>query len=148
VFAGFFGGVTSLTPVLGADCFSAPAGLVGWWPGDGNARDIAGTNNGVLQGGATASAPGVAGTAFRFDGTNGYVQIPDAAALRPTNLTVEAWVQFSSLNSAGTSAAGQQYIVFKQNTLAANFEGYYLGKTRQTGGDAFVFIVSSATGLA
>ena len=60
-----------------------PAGLVGWWPGDGNANDIVGTNNGMLQGGATATAAGVVGQAFSFDGTNGYVQIPDSPALRP-----------------------------------------------------------------
>ena len=96
--------LASLIPVLhvsGAGCLSAPPGLVGWWPGDGSASDIAGTNNGALQGGATASAAGLAGSAFAFDGTNGYVQIPDAAALRPTNLTVEVWVLFSALDSAG-----------------------------------------------
>ncbi|MGD0260559.1 MAG: hypothetical protein ABSD29_12135, partial [Verrucomicrobiota bacterium] len=42
-------------------CFPAPSGLVSWWPGDGNANDIASTNNGTLQGGATANAPGVVG---------------------------------------------------------------------------------------
>ncbi|MCX6905514.1 MAG: hypothetical protein NTW03_18960, partial [Verrucomicrobia bacterium] len=81
-------------------CFSPPAGLVGWWPGDGNARDIQGTNHGTLQGGATATAAGKVAQAFSLDGTNGYVQNPDTAALRPANLTVEAWVLFSSLNSA------------------------------------------------
>lgn len=30
-----------------------PAGLIGWWPGDGDARDISGNNNnGTLQNGA------------------------------------------------------------------------------------------------
>ncbi|MGD0263190.1 MAG: immunoglobulin domain-containing protein, partial [Verrucomicrobiota bacterium] len=133
--------------VAAADCFSAPAGLVGWWPGDGNANDIAGTNNGVLEGGATASATGVVGLAFTFNGTNGYVQIPDSSVLKPTNLTVEAWVLFNSLDSAGSgsSPAGQQYIVFKQNSRSSNFEGYDLGKWRVTGGDVFAFRVSSSS---
>ena len=129
-----------------ANCFSVPAGLVGWWPGDGSANDITGTNDGTLQGGATASAAGLVGPAFTFDGTNGYVQIPDSPVLRPTNLTVEAWVLFNSLNSAGTASAGQQYIVFKQNTRSSTFEGYYLGKERRASGDVFVFDVSSAAG--
>ena len=117
-----------------AGCLNAPSGLVGWWPGDGNANDIAGGNNGSLQGGATASAAGEVGSAFSFDGTNGYVQIPDAPALKPTNLTVEAWVRFASLDSTVSGApAGEQYIVFKQNTRNSNFEGYYLGKSRVTG---------------
>ena len=41
------------------DCFSPPSGLVGWWPANGNANDIVGTNNGALEGGATANAPGL-----------------------------------------------------------------------------------------
>ena len=75
------------------------------------------------------------------------VQIPDSAALRPTNLTIEAWVRFSSLDSAGSggSPAGDQYIVFKQNTRRPNFEGFDLSKTRVAGGDVFRFLVTSAT---
>ena len=146
------GVVTSAVAVLtvlvpSASCSSAPSGLAGWWPGDGNANDIAGTNNGTLQGGATANGVGMVGSAFTFDGTNGYVQIPDAPALKPTNLTVEAWVQFASLNSSVSgAAAGEQYIVFKQNSRSGNFEGYYLGKTRIAGQDHFTFQISSASG--
>src|SRR3954465_897744 len=85
-----------------ATCFSAPINIAGWWPGDGNASDITGTNNGTLQGGATASGAGMVGSAFTLDGTNGFVQIPNSASLRPTNLTIEAWVRFSGLDSAGS----------------------------------------------
>ena len=117
-----------------AACLPAPAGIAGWWPGDGSGNDLAGTNNATLQGGANASTPGLVGLGFSFDGTNGYVQIPDSPLLRPANLTVEAWVQFSSLNSSGTAPAGQQYIVFKQNSRSSPFEGYNLAKMRTTGG--------------
>jgi len=125
-----------------------PAGLVGWWPGQGNADDVAGTNNGTLQGSATATAAGVVGSAFSFDGTTGYVQIPDSPVLRPTNLTVEAWVRFDSLDSPGLGGAfpGEQYIVFKQNSRTNHFEGYFLGKGRIGARDFFVFAVSSASG--
>ncbi len=127
-------------------CFSAPPGLVGWWPGDGSAADIASTNNGTLQGGATANATGIVGPAFSFDGTNGFVQISNAASLQPTNLTIEAWVRFSSLDSppVGGSPAGNQYIIFKQNTRSGNFEGFDLAKTRMGGSDVFLFLVTSA----
>jgi internalin A len=134
--------------VAAADCFPAPSGMVSWWPGDGNAGDIAGTNSGTLQGGATANGMGVIGSAFSFDGTNSYVQIPDSLALKPANLTIEAWVNFSGLDSAlsGTAPAGDQYIVFKQNSQTYNFEGYSLEKYRIASGDAFMFTVGSASG--
>lgn len=130
-----------------ADCLPTPSGLVGWWPGDGNASNVLGTNNGTLQGGATANVPGLVGSAFNFDGTNNFVEIPNAPILQPTNLTIEAWIQFTGLDSAGTGpAAGVQNIIFKQNTQSSSFEGYDLGKTRVSGSDYFRFIVSSGSG--
>ncbi len=131
-----------------ASCLQPPANLVGWWPGDGNANDIAGTNeNGTLMGGAIATAAGLDGQAFSFDGTSGFVQIPDSPALDPANLTIETWVRFASLDSSGFGApAGDQYMVFKQNSHATTFEGYDLSKTRVAGGDVFRFLLSSAAG--
>jgi uncharacterized protein YpmS len=131
-----------------ASCTPSPTGLIGWWPGDGTANDLLGLNSGLLLGGASASAVGLDGYAFSFDGTNGYVQIADSPTLRPTNLTIEAWVRFSSLDSAGSggSPPGDQYIVFKQNSKSGDFEGFDLGKTRIAGNDYFQFIVSSSAG--
>jgi alpha-tubulin suppressor-like RCC1 family protein len=130
-----------------ASCFPAPTNLVGWWPGEGSAADTIGTNNGTLQGGATASAAGMVGSAFGFDGTNSFVAISNSALLRPTNFTIEAWVRFTSLDSAGSggSPAGDQYIIFRQNTRSTDFEGFDLSKTRVGGTDVFRFLVSSAT---
>ncbi len=131
-------------------CVPAPAGLVGWWPGEENADDLAGVNSGLLQGGATARVPGRVGQAFSFDGTSGSVRIPDSPELRPAELTVEAWVLFSALDSpgAGGSPPGQQYLVFKQNSRINTFEGYSLGKSRTANGDVFSFVVASASGQA
>ena len=131
-----------------ATCSPPASGIVGWWPGEGNANDFIGTNNGTFVGGATANAAGVVGTAFSFDGTNSYVQFPDSSVFHPSNLTVEAWIRFSSLDSAasGGSPAGEQYIIFKQNTLNGNFEGFDLGKERVSGSDHFRFAVSSSAG--
>ena len=136
------------TSVIANVVLLAPSGLIAWWPGEGNANDLAGANNGALLGGATATAPGKVGQAFSFDGTNGYVSIPDSPILRPANFTIEAWVRFTSLDSAGSgsSPAGDQYIVFKQNTRTSDFEGFELGKTRVAGGDVFRLRIASATG--
>jgi hypothetical protein len=144
------GSVTSspaaLTVNWASECTSVPPGLVGWWPGDGSGRDIAGTNHGTLMGGSTATSNGVTGLAFDFDGTNKYVQIEDAPELKPTNLTVVCWVMFDNLDAPGTSPyVGQQYLVFKQNSKFYNFEGYVLSKDR-THADIILWEVSSAAG--
>ena len=59
-----------------ADCVSRPAGLVAWWSADGRANDIVGSHNGTLSGGASF-ATGEGRQAFSFDGSSGYVQVPD-----------------------------------------------------------------------
>ena len=104
-----------------------------------------------MEGVATATSSGVDGLCFNFDGTNGDVLIPDSPSLHPTNLTVEGWVRFNSLDSSFTSNPGHQYIVFKKNQDSINFEGFGLGKDRYpsvpiAGGDVFYFNASSADG--
>ena len=46
-----------------------------------------------VEGGYTT---GQVGQAFSFDGTSQYVRVPDSPSLKPTNLTIEGWFQFSS----------------------------------------------------
>src|ERR1035437_2449033 len=140
--------VATLVVEVPPPCQPAPPDLVGWWRGEGNADDLAGTNNDAWQGSATTSTLGMVGQAFSFDGTNDFVQIPDAPELNPTNLTIEAWVLSSSLDSdgSGTSPPGQQYIVFKQNSGGNTSGGYQLGKARTADGDVFSFVVSSDSG--
>jgi lysophospholipase L1-like esterase len=132
-----------------ADCTPIPTGIVSWWGGDGNAADLVGTNSGILQGGASAGGTGMVGSAFTFNGTNSYVQIPDSPVFHPTNFTLEFWVRFASLDSAGLggSPAGDQYVVFKQNSRSTLFEGFDLSKTR-SGNDYFRFEVTSSNGTS
>ncbi len=78
---------------------SKPAlGLVSWWPGEGNANDIAGTNNGTPQN--ITYTNGVVGQAFVFNGSNSYVKIPASASLdvgtNNTGFTLETWVNPAS----------------------------------------------------
>ena len=147
----FAAGLLIAVRVPAQNCDPAPAGLIGWWPGDGGANDIFSTNNGTLDGGATATTPGVVGTAFLFDGTNGYVSIPDSPVLHPTNLTIEAWVRCDLLDTPPiNSYPGQQYIIFHQNAEYADFEGFDLAKDREpryTGtNDTWCFEVTSPAG--
>src|SRR5205823_6117745 len=79
-----------------SECVPAPAGLVSWWRGEGNATDSLRTNDGNPVGGVTF-APGRIGQAFSFDGT-GEVFVNDAPPLNVQALTADAWIFPTSLD--------------------------------------------------
>ena len=72
------------------------------------------------------------------------MQIPDAAALKPANVSIEAWVW---LDPSLPANQGGEQIVFKKNTWSAWFEGYSLLKLpvdngNGTSSERFQFCVS------
>jgi hypothetical protein len=72
-------------------CASPPSGLASWWPGDGDANDIIGINNGSLQGNVTF-VPGMVGQAFSFDGGS-YVDASDSnLPVGNSSATISAWI--------------------------------------------------------
>ena len=77
-----------------------PAGIVAWWPGQGNAQDVAGTNNGVLAP-DVCFGPGVIGKAFYLADTKAYITVPASPSLdigsRGTGLTIETWICSSNV---------------------------------------------------
>jgi Concanavalin A-like lectin/glucanases superfamily len=75
-----------------AQCLPPPAGLVAWWPGDGNATDIIGGNNGTLVGTVTygTALQGKVSQAFSFSGS-GQVSLPSAPT--SNDFTIDAWVR-------------------------------------------------------
>lgn len=73
-------------------CVTTPAGLISWWPGDGDAADIHGLNSGSHNG--VSFVPGVVDQAFSFDGVDDYVEVADAANLQlAADLTIDFWVK-------------------------------------------------------
>jgi hypothetical protein len=73
-------------------CVQPPAGLVGWWAGEGNTYDSLYVNNGTFQGVPTFGA-GTVGQAFDLNGTNRYVDVGNGAGLNPTAaITIEGWI--------------------------------------------------------
>jgi len=88
-------------------CFPPPAGLTGWWPGDGNTDDIIGGRNAVLQGDAT-TGPGLVDQAFFLDGDGDFVDVPHDEALNAGtgDFTVDLWVLFNNTE-------GEQILVEK-----------------------------------
>jgi uncharacterized repeat protein (TIGR01451 family) len=92
--------VTASLTVKTTNCLPDPSGIVSWWPGDGTAADITGTNNGILMDG-TSFGTGEVGQAFRLDGVANYVLIPNSATLNPTGpFSIETWIQASSAQSS------------------------------------------------
>jgi hypothetical protein len=81
-------------------CVAPSPDLVSWWTGDANASDSARNHDGALIGGASF-APGIVDQAFRLDGVDDAVQMPDARAwtLGDDDFTIDAWINFASLPS-------------------------------------------------
>jgi hypothetical protein len=130
-------------------CVPAPAGMVGWWPGNGSAQDAVAGNNGQFAG-DTLFAPAVVNQGFKLDGFGDSVEIPDSAALKPAQVSVEAWVRFDSLTTPIVSqfgSVGLEYVIFKKNTRTFNFEAYALRKQRESGVDRLAFSIGDVTAI-
>ena len=117
VVANAFGSTNSANAVLTVNppppCTPSPSDLIDWWPGEGDAKDIAGGNDGTMAGGMSY-ARGAAGQAFSFDGTSGCVSVPDSPSLDSltTNITIELWMKAAQL----TANADWKGIVTKGNS--------------------------------
>ena len=92
-----------------------PAGLISWYRAENNLLDDIGTNHGTLFG-TTSYRPGKVGTAFSIPGSSGVV-IPDSPSLRPTSVTFETWVNFTTTGGLQT-IAGKPYGTGIQNSWA------------------------------
>lgn len=89
------------------ECLTSPSGLVGWWPGDENGTDLVGGRTATFRGGASKGA-GLVGEAFVLNGTNAFIEVPDAPALNfgTNDFTAALWVNFDS-------TAGEQVLIEK-----------------------------------
>ncbi len=99
----------SAGPMANAACDAPPAGIVAWWPGQGNANDIIGTNNGTFVG-AVGYTNGEVGEAFVFDGNEQLVSVGNSSALQLQNFTIETWVKRSS--ASVVTAPGGNAVIF------------------------------------
>jgi hypothetical protein len=113
-------------------CEPPPSGLISWWPGEGNANDIVGGNNGVPTGGVTYAA-GKVGQSFVFNGSTSYITVPASPSLdigaTGSGITIEGWINpVSSDENApivewdSSSTDGLQFWVQQPLWLFANLE--------------------------
>jgi len=108
-----------------------PGDLVSWWPGDGNAQDIQGTNDGTLEGATFVT--GKVGEAFSFDGVDDSFSADGSGTLNITGdqVTIDAWIKlennpttdqaFTSLIGKNNFPDGQPYqIVFESGPIGSD----------------------------
>jgi len=93
-------------------------GLMSWWPGNGNALDIIGPNDGTLENDATF-APGKVGQAFSFDGVDDYVIASATNISDLQQLTIDAWVKHNSLSSGSI----QRYVTLGNEKAVLRYGG-------------------------
>jgi hypothetical protein len=102
-------------------CVLAPAGLLNWWPADGNPNDIYGSLAGTPANGFSY-AGGEQGLAFHFDGVSSYMILGAPSVAPPW--TVCLWV--NRQNAPGPSAG-----LLSDGTYSLKLEQY--NGTRQVG---------------
>ena len=121
-YVGYGGVPAALTDgdVLSRAVVGPADGLAAHWPldgSDGTATDAAGGNDGSVRGTPARSVPGVYdSTAYAFDGPDDYVEVADAAAIRPAKLTFGGWFRTDS-------GANEQTLVQKADARFGD-EGY------------------------
>ncbi len=98
-------------------CVPGPAGLVDWWPGDGSAADIQGTNHGALLNGAGFAA-GVVNFGFSFDGSNDEIAVGDNFGSTFNNFSIVFWARPTAARTSTTERTsgddgftGQRYAI-------------------------------------
>jgi hypothetical protein len=108
-----------------------PAGIISWWPGDGDATDSVGGNNGTLHGGVTF-AVGEVGQAFNLNGVNAYVDFGSAPALNVQDFTLDAWVSVDPSQNTG-----ERRVISRDDIFVEGSEGrqlYTLKSSSNAGG--------------
>jgi len=111
---------TTSTTINAAVCAAPPAGMIAWWPAEGNGKDVMGptAEDGALVNGL-GFAPGKVGQAFNFDGVDDYVEVPDSAGVDLTRaISIDAWVK--------PNVSADQIIVSKYDTAQVPEKVSYL----------------------
>ena len=71
----------------------AEAGLVAYWPLDGNTDDVTGNGNGGILDGEAQWVEGVIGEALEFDGATGWIDAGNDPSLAPSPMSSTFWLK-------------------------------------------------------
>ncbi len=103
------GGQSSSAPVqLCVQGLGRPAGLVGYWPFDGDATALIGTDGNMVNGAVAApDHNGISGGALFFDGTQAQrVEIPGGGGLNGASQgSISLWVKWTGMQDTGFGGA-------------------------------------------
>ncbi|MBA4312784.1 MAG: hypothetical protein C0417_09160 [Chlorobiaceae bacterium] len=126
-------------------------GLVAWYPFNGSANDESGNNNnGTLIGGITPTTDrfGNANGAFLYDGSTGYIKVPNSSSLQSptTAITLSGWVLINRfpglvnviglINKSTTENYGQYFLSYQ------NWNGPYAGSVLNQNGSGYGFYLA------
>ena len=108
-------------------CTPAPANLVSWWPADGFASDVIGSNNPSSLIDITYPT-GKVGRAFAFNGLNSRITIPNSPSLNfgsNAGFSIEGWVKVlpSILAEPYLLPNYDNVPLFEKRSLSAGFAG-------------------------
>jgi hypothetical protein len=98
--------VTPYSDTCNAVSGSLTQGLVGYWPFCGNANDDSGNGNNGTVNGATLTTDrfGNANSAYTYNGTSSYINVPNSASLQFNGgITISAWINPNTIPASGAS---------------------------------------------
>jgi len=135
-------------PAAAQTCIEPPAGLLGWWPGDGDSIDLQSGLHGVAVNGASYS-PGLVGEAFDFngvdDGRDDRVDLPASALDGLGDFTVEMWVQSEDDQGAWLSGATDRGVgIDNEALLFQGVNGFQAAVRSQSTGALPIFLNDGA----
>jgi DNA-binding beta-propeller fold protein YncE len=101
VWVGLLGVLTAVPQVTAQDCAPLPAGIVSWWPGDGDPTDIIGGNDATLVGSATL-VPSLVNQGSKFGGSQdaGGVGNPGSDLSFSSGLSMDDAFNGTAINTA------------------------------------------------
>jgi hypothetical protein len=103
-------------------CVDPPSGLVSWWPLNGNAIDIKGSNSGAIEGSGHSFPAAKVSQGWKPGALGSDIRVNDANSLDLTTFTIETWVKVDAVTVPNMT------IVWKGNTAGADLStAYYLG---------------------
>ena len=132
----------SLTAMAQVPSYVPTNGLIGWWPFNGNANDESGNGNNATTTNATITSDrnSSVNSAYSFNGTSNFIEIPDSPPLRlnNTDFTISFWVNVNTFNNGSNATA----FLFKRG--GGSFNGWVIDANS---GDSYSveYVVSSGS---